>query len=298
MNAGTSACVACSATPLHRMADIGLSTLDRCRSCGLVVNHPRGPSQARDYYGDEYDGFYDHYYRVFRQRQFKDVVGRLAGVDFPSRRALDIGCSYGWFLQAALAGGFDAVGAEPSSRVFHHLKATTALDVHHCGIDGVGAIDGRFGLITLWNVFEHLPDPAAALAQVADKLEPNGVLLLCVPDVTGLITRLSFLAHTLSMGRLKSHLLKMYQMDNDFPHLYHYSRHSLELVLRRHGFEPFESWGQDIVDAANMGQRIAGYEGIRTPGKWLLAKAVGAVQGAGTLLGLQDERVVLARRAR
>lgn len=296
MNAGTTACVACSATPLQPMADIGLSTLDRCRSCGLVVNRPRGPSQARDYYGDEYDGFYEHYYRVFRQRQFKDVMRRLAQVDFPSRRALDVGCSYGWFLQAARAAGFDAVGAEPSTRVFNHLKATTALDVHHCGIDGIGALAGRFGLVTLWNVFEHLPDPAAALAQVAAKLEPNGVLLLCVPDVTGLITRLSFLAHTLSMGRLKSHLLKMYQMDNDFPHLYHYSRQSLELVLRRHGFEPFQSWGQDIVDAANMGQRIAGYDGLRTPGKWLLARAVGAVQAVGTASGLQDELVVLARK--
>ena len=45
-----------------------------------------------------------------------------------------------------------------------------------------------------------------------------------------------------------------------------------------------------------MGQRIAGYDGLRTPRKWLLARAVGAVQAVGTAAGLQDELVVLARK--
>lgn len=290
-------CPACDAAAFFRIADLGSATLERCRRCGLVVNRPVGSRVARDYYGEEYEGLYENYYRIFRQRQFREVLRRLEGVDFPSRRVLDIGCSYGWFLKEAKGKGYDAVGAEPSAKVFQRLTADNELEVYNCGVEGIPRINGTFGLITMWNVFEHLKDPGVALSLVHAKLENQGVILLCVPDFSGLITRMSFLAHTLTMGKLKGHLLRLYQMDNDFPHLFHYSKNSLEIILRKNGFEPFLAWGQDIVDAENLGERIEGYAGAKTPLKYMLVTALGSLQKMARLTQMQDELVVLARKA-
>jgi len=169
-------CPACEATEFARIADLGSATLLRCRNCGLVINKAEARAATSDYYGEEYDGFYENYYRIFRQRQFKQVFRRIEGVDFPSKRALDIGCSYGWFLEAAIANGFEAVGVEPSAKAFERLNASKAVDVHNCGVEGVPQIVGLFGFVTMWNVFEHLKDPDAALGVVRSKLEDSGVV--------------------------------------------------------------------------------------------------------------------------
>ncbi len=289
-------CPACDAAAFVHLADLGSATLVRCRRCGLVINRLLGSIAARDYYGEEYDGFYENYYRTFRQRQFREALCRIEDVKFPSTRVLDVGCSYGWFLKEAKAKGFDPVGAEPSTKVFNQLTADKALEVYNCGVEGIPRISGMFGLITMWNVFEHLKDPGVALGLAHAKLEDQGAILICVPDFSGLITRMSFLAYTLSLGKLRGHLLRLYQMDNDFPHLFHYSRKSLESILRKNGFEPFLAWGQDIVDTKNLGERIEGYAGAKTPLKHALVLALASLQHLGRLTGMQDELVILARK--
>lgn len=290
-------CTACDGIAFSRIADLDSAILERCSGCGLVVNTPVGPTAAGDYYGEEYDALYENYYRTFRQKQFREVLHRLESVAFPSRRVLDIGCSYGWFLKEAKAQGFDPVGAEPSEKVFKRVTANEAMDIYNCGVEGISRINGTFGLITMWNVFEHLKEPRAALNLAHAKLESRGVLLICVPDVAGLITRMAFLAHTLTMGKLKRHLLSLYQMDNDFPHLFHYSRKSLEIMLRKNGFEPFLAWGQDIVDPENVGERVQGYAGGNPMVKHTLVMALSGLQTIARATRMQDELVVLARKA-
>lgn len=289
-------CPACEGGDFARIVDLKAMVLDRCRQCGLVINSPQGALGAKDYYGENYDGLYENYYKNFRRRQFHDVFQRLAKLTFPGQRVLDIGCSYGWFLDAAKAHGFQAVGAEPSKIAFDRLKSDPEKVVFNCGIEGIPLIDGVFDLVTMWNVFEHLAEPMAALTQVRDKLKDDGVVLLCVPDVSGLITRLSFLAYAASFGLVNRHLLGLYQMDNDFPHLFHYSKRPLEMILRKSGFEPIASWQQDIIDGQNLGERISGYAGVKTPLKYALVAALGATQKFARLIGRQDELVVVARK--
>lgn len=289
-------CAACDTDALSPLADLGIALLERCRNCGLVMNTPVGSTMARDYYGEDYDGLYENYYRNFRQKQFRDALHRLQAVVFPSKRVLDVGCSYGWFLKAAKAQGFDPVGAEPSEKVFGKVTANEPFEIYNCGIEGIPRINGTFGLITMWNVFEHLKEPRIALDLAHAKLDTQGVLLICVPDFSGLITRMAFLAHTLTLGKLRRHLLSLYQMDNDFPHLFHYSRKSLETMLRKNRFEPFLAWGQDIVDTDNVGERIHAYAGRNAALKYGLAMTITSVQKLARVVRMQDELVVLARK--
>ena len=150
-------------------------------------------------------------------------------------------------------------------KVFNQLTADKTLEVYNCGVEGIPRISGKFGLITMWNVFEHLKDPGVALGLARAKLEDQGAILICVPDFSGLHNKNVVPRLRLEFGEAPGHLLRLYQMDNDFPHLFHYSREISGEHSPKNGFEPFLAWGQDIVDTKNLGERIEGYAGAKTP---------------------------------
>lgn len=281
---------------LARSVDLGVASLWRCRACGLIEASVSS-NDRKEYYSSGYEGLYEDYYRPFRERQFKEALSKLEGLGCAPGRVLDVGCSYGWFLKEATRRGWEAVGAEPSPKVFKSISGDKDKRVYNCGVSGLNSIDGEFDLVTMWNVFEHLDDPRASLKAVCGKLKKGGSLLICVPDSKGLITKASFAAYRLSFGRVRDHLVRLYQLDNDFPHLYHYSRKNLESLMRSSGIEPYASWGQDIVDESNLSRRIQAYAGNGIGSGKLMALGLVTLQRLSRLLGMEDERVVVARKA-
>ena len=99
-----------------------------------------------------------------------------------SGRLLDIGCGNGALLRAFGASfkQWTLAGHE----VHEHLRPVVE------GIAGVeklytcplASVPGRFRLISLIHVLEHVPSPGDFLAQIWEKLEPGGLLLIQVPD--------------------------------------------------------------------------------------------------------------------
>ncbi len=74
----------------------------------------------------------------------------------------------------------------------------------------------------LWNVFEHLYDPAATLAEIRRILAPGGLLVLAVPDA----------------GSLDARIFGPRWTGYDVPrHLYTFDRHTLDRMLNRAGFQ-------------------------------------------------------------
>jgi SAM-dependent methyltransferase len=106
------------------------------------------------------------------------------------RRLLDVGANFGYFAREAAA-RFESRGIEPSA-------LTVAWGREHLGAPiEVGSIyddrpdfRGRFDIITLFDVIEHLPDPVRALARCHEWLAPNGRLFLTTPDTGALVARL------------------------------------------------------------------------------------------------------------
>lgn len=74
----------------------------------------------------------------------------------PGARVLDWGAGSGAFMRAARAAGFEVHGFDVIDETVRWLRAT---GFYSCDVV-------RFDALTLWDVLEHLEDPAELLAQV------------------------------------------------------------------------------------------------------------------------------------
>lgn len=162
-----------------------------CFACGFRHALPL-PDAARleqeyrqNYYADEKPNFIAHAgedqdWFALAQNDRLDVFERrlVAG----RRRLLDIGCGPGFFLKTAIARGWQAHGIEPSRQAAAHAR-TLGATVTEGFFNAESAPGlGRFDVVNLTNVLEHVPDPAEVLTRAIGLLEPGGLLCVGVPN--------------------------------------------------------------------------------------------------------------------
>jgi SAM-dependent methyltransferase len=157
----------------------------RCRRCGLHVLDPAPDALELE---REYSADYPPFALAARA---PDLLARfrtgwytarkerwIRGLQFKS--ALDVGCGTGEFLLRLRGRGIAVHGLEPSAFAARH--ATSAgLDVFQGDVSHYSP--GRtFDLITLWNVIEHMRDPAGDLSRLRDLMAPGGTMVVLTPD--------------------------------------------------------------------------------------------------------------------
>ncbi|MCP5412464.1 MAG: class I SAM-dependent methyltransferase [Alphaproteobacteria bacterium] len=162
-----------------------------CFACGFRHALPL-PDAARleqeyrqNYYADEKPNFIAHAgedqdWFALAQNDRLDVFERrlVAG----RRRLLDIGCGPGFFLRTAIARGWQAHGIEPSRQAAAHAR-TLGATVTEGFFNAESAPGlGRFDVVNLTNVLEHVPDPTEVLTRAIGLLEPGGLLCVGVPN--------------------------------------------------------------------------------------------------------------------
>lgn len=147
--------------------------------------------------------------------------------DLANLKVLDIGCSSGIFLDAARKAGMTPYGAELSPETSAFAREEFGLNVHHGNWRDAGYADKSFDVITLFDVIEHLPDPAGELAALHRLLKPGGLLLQSTPDIDGLFPRASYpLAKALD-----------YWPHPEPPHhLFQFSQATLTAMVEKAGF--------------------------------------------------------------
>lgn len=118
-------------------------------------------------------------------------IGRLLRADRSRpRRLLEIGCGTGLFLEEAARAGWSCEGIEASAYAVGRARERR-LRVTHGAVEGQAIPRGEFDCIALWDVIEHIRDPAGAIRSAAGGLRPGGVLALSTGDVTSLCARIS-----------------------------------------------------------------------------------------------------------
>ena len=102
------------------------------------------------------------------------------------KTALDVGCGAGLLAEplARMGAAVTAIDAAPeliAAAKAHAAGAGLAIDYRAGAVEN---LDGRFDLVTAMEVVEHVADPAAFVASLAERLAPGGLLILSTPNRT------------------------------------------------------------------------------------------------------------------
>jgi len=202
-----------------------------CGACGLVHVWPfPEPAELHAIYRGDYfrqpsalGGYADYPGAAeLKRRTFERLLDRFASPMGTAGRLLDIGTAHGLLLDAAAFRGWRTAGIEPnpdaaaSARVKGHEVVTGMLP------GALGGLAGRFDLISMLDVLEHLPDPLAELRRLRGRLQPGGTLVVVAPDYGGLSRRL--------MGAHWPHFKR--------EHLWYFRHRTMRRILTEAGYSP------------------------------------------------------------
>ena len=116
---------------------------------------------------------------------------RLLTQRFPQGgRILDVGCGRGFFLQS-LGKEWERHGVEPSQSAADYAARENGIPVHAGSLFSVKLPDAFFDVVTLFDVMEHLAEPAKIVAEVRRVLKPGGSLLIGTGNCGSLAARLA-----------------------------------------------------------------------------------------------------------
>jgi 2-polyprenyl-3-methyl-5-hydroxy-6-metoxy-1,4-benzoquinol methylase len=93
------------------------------------------------------------------------------------KRVLDVGCANGAFLELAKNHGAEAFGIDVSAELIAEAKRRG----HNCSVATIDKVQGKFDVICLWDVLEHIYNPRDFLQQVSDKMNQGGILFIQTP---------------------------------------------------------------------------------------------------------------------
>jgi len=255
----------------------------QCRHCGHVYANPRW--QGDDLL-DAYQAVEDEAYvreRQGRELTFTHHLADLEKVTGPpaGRMLLDVGAYIGVFVEVARASGWEACGVEPSAWAVRAARRRNLPIIR--GTQASPQLAGRrFDVITMWDVIEHVDDPAAELARAYQLLKPGGWIAVHTMDVDSLAARL--------MGRRWPWLMDM--------HVHYFNRRTLPQLLRKQRFEVIWVGAQGrYLRLAYLATRVEGIN--RALGRWLtrLVRRLGLTQLV-VPVNLGDLFTVYARRPR
>lgn len=103
------------------------------------------------------------------------------------RAALDVGCGAGLLTEPLARLGAHVTGIDAAPELIEAARThagQAGLAIRYVAGE-VAALDGRFDLVTALEVVEHVADPAAFVAALADRLTPDGLLVMSTPARTG-----------------------------------------------------------------------------------------------------------------
>jgi 2-polyprenyl-3-methyl-5-hydroxy-6-metoxy-1,4-benzoquinol methylase len=188
-----------------------------CGSCRLAFTYPQ-PELLAEQYNNSYFDLYRRR-RLFRLKRAEARLKQIELIMSPGR-LLDIGCSLGYFVEAANARGWAASGVEISPYAAEEAR-DRGLDVRTGTIEDAAFPDASFDCVTMWDVLEHVPDPTVHMLEVRRILTDGGLVVIGTPDIGHLIFRLK---------RERWRHLKPAE------HVFYFCRNSIFRLLEKTGF--------------------------------------------------------------
>jgi len=157
----------------------------------------------------------DKVYNYIRKRSYQYKLDIIKQYHPKAKSVLDYGTATGEFLDFLSKKTFTVSGVEPNKKA-RDIANTLLKNKVSVSIDEV---PDKFDVITLWHVLEHIPDIDEIIEKLKQKLNPNGIILVAVPNFK------SFDAKH----------YKNYWAAYDVPrHLWHFSPKSIQMLFQQH----------------------------------------------------------------
>jgi SAM-dependent methyltransferase len=200
-----------------------LGDIVRCPTCGHM-QLDRFPDEAAldAAYGEATSG--DYVEEEAGQRATARRTLELIERYVPPGALLDLGCWVGFLLAEARERGWRTLGVEPSDFASRYGRERLGLDIRTSSLWEAELAPETFSAVALGDVIEHLPRPGEALDRIGSLLEPGGVIWLALPDAGSPVAR--------ALGRRWWSVIPT--------HVQYFTRGSLRILLKRHGFAVLE----------------------------------------------------------
>lgn len=188
-----------------------------CAVCGLEFADPMKSWTDTHYPREQHALGYDH------------QLALAALAKMPPRRLLEIGCADGQFLEQASRLGHETTGIDFSEEDISSARKR-GVNAHVGDIAEVRKMKssmGKFNLIALFQVIEHLRDPARVFEEILEIAEPCTVVMIGCPS-------------NLRYSRIHNHRERIARSDFwDYPpqHLLRWTPRSLVSFLQRFNFQ-------------------------------------------------------------
>jgi 2-polyprenyl-3-methyl-5-hydroxy-6-metoxy-1,4-benzoquinol methylase len=219
-------CPICQSSDVKTIYD---ATLLQCGNCqhgwaNLKLDHAYLQElYAENYFkGEEYADYLAD--KDILQLNFKKRIRKIAAQLPQTATTIEIGCAYGFFLETLHAKfpqikytGYDISTAAISYANQHfgaHFSAENFLDAQ---------LEANHDAIFMWDVIEHLSDPAAFLKKANSVCKPGAMLYLTTGDFSALLAKLQG---------------KKWRMIHPPTHLHYFTKKSIKKLLLANGFEP------------------------------------------------------------
>lgn len=195
--------------------------VEQCTSCNLLLTNPRPePQSAPKYYSAEAyvshnrraTGIINRIYLIIRRftlrTKYRTVRSFQTGKSF-----LDYGCGTGEFLKYARQQGNTTTGIEPSAEARQAIDKGLMVYAHE------REVNGKFDVITLFHVLEHLYELDHTVTFLKERLQETGTIFIAVPNHES----------------FDAQLYRNYWAAYDVPrHLWHFSRSNIQSLLDHH----------------------------------------------------------------
>lgn len=245
-----SECPVCRSVSHYKLLTIYGFDYHECEGCSsaFVCNPPPEEALSAAYRSDYYTQANKILYANDSIIDYRVANIFVPKIDFavehsnPSMKTwLDIGCGVGEALSVAKNRGFDVLGLEPNVMEAEYAAERFGIEVRQDYIskDTVSKYRGQYGVISMFSVLEHVPDPNQILADVSAIQEKGDALVIEVPHFPSI--------STMSQMTFPNHINRMMHPPL---HLFLFSLRALEGMLGRHGYKINAAWlfGQDFYE--------------------------------------------------
>ena len=283
-------CSICGGAESRRVYALPNGALLRCWTCGTMHRDNLVDEVAAGHLYDDDAYLEAPYFEAVkvgapRDREpylvYQRVLDGLAARGL-SGRLLDLGCSYGAFLDLACDHGWRPSGVELSGKACAYARQERGLTIFHGTLEEARFAEGAFEVVTLWDVIEHLEKPLDTVREIHRVLAPGGVMVLFTINQRSLINEVGHLVYRATLGTWTRPLTLLY----DIHHNFFFDAVTMEGMLRRGGFENCDfDW---------MEAHIERWQNVPIPS--LLAMGTKVLDATSRFVGQPYRMIVYARK--